>query len=99
MDTTLKGLLARGRAIWGDDRLPLEKIVIRLGVSYGDLCRGARNSEKDAVARSDAELKKELGNVIFSAVRWCDDLGYDPEECVAIAAAAQEKFATENAHR
>jgi len=41
-------------------------------------------------------LKKELGNMIFSNIRWCDDLGYDPEECIKIAIDCQEKFVKEN---
>jgi hypothetical protein len=38
------------------------------------------------------ELKKELGNILFSTVRWIDDLGLDPLECLELAIAAQEKF-------
>jgi hypothetical protein len=43
--------------------------------------------------RASAELAKELGNLIFSTIRWCDDLGYSPGECVRAAAVAQAKFA------
>lgn len=39
------------------------------------------------------ELKKELGNIIFSTIRWIDDLGLDVLECLDLAIEAQEKFA------
>lgn len=39
------------------------------------------------------DLKKQLGNLIFSTIRWIDDLGLDPIECLELAIAAQEKFA------
>jgi len=41
---------------------------------------------------TDEELKKEMGNIIFSTIRWCDDLGYDPEECINLARKAQKDF-------
>jgi len=62
-----------------------------MGKVFGDLCRWERNAPKDAKKHTDLELKKELGNVIFSTIRWCDDLGYDPEECIEIAIKCQEK--------
>lgn len=40
------------------------------------------------------ELKKELGNVLFSTIRWIDDLGLDVLECLDLAIEAQEKFAS-----
>ena len=44
---------------------------------------------------TDEELKKELGNIIFSTIRWCDDLGYDPEECIRLAIDSQKKLGEE----
>lgn len=88
-----------GRGIWGDHRLTLSQIIVRLGVGVGDLCRYERNAEKDSPARRPEELKKELGNVIFSMIRWCDDLGYDPEECIRLAQEAQKRFAAANRTR
>ena len=82
---TIAGLLAQGRGIWGSRRMSVEKIVIALGVGYGDIARWVRDAKKDKLNHTDAELKKELGNIIFSTIRWCDDLGYDPEECIKIA--------------
>lgn len=38
----------------------------------------------------EAEIKKELGNIIFSTIRWCDDLGLSPEECIELAKTAQK---------
>lgn len=92
-------LLKKSRAIWGAERLSLSKIIVRYGKNLGDLCRFERNAEKDQATHQEQELKKELGNMIFSTIRWCDDLGYDPQECIAIAMQAQEKFARENKQR
>jgi len=33
-----------------------------------------------------------LGNTIFSTIRFCDDLGFDPEECIELAIKCQEEF-------
>jgi hypothetical protein len=85
-------LLERGRSIWGGEKNSLSQIIAGLGKVFGDICRWERNSPKDVKTHTDEDLKKELGNVIFSTIRWCDDLGYDPEECIRIAIQAQERF-------
>ena len=89
----IKQLLSEGRGIWGERRLTIQEIIVRHGVGYGDMCRWARGASKDASTHTDEELKKEMGNMIFSAIRWCDDLGYDPEECIQLAIDCQKKFA------
>lgn len=91
----IKDLLSRARGIWAE-RMGLGQILVRLGVIYGDLCRWERGASKDTATHTDEELKKEMGNLIFSAIRWCDDLGYDPEECVRLAEAGQAKFKNDN---
>ena len=88
----IEGLLKKGREIWGDKKLTLSQILINMGKVYGDICRWERNAEKDKSIHNNEELKKELGNIIFSTIRWCDDLGYNPEECVDIAIKCQEDF-------
>lgn len=88
----IKELLNEGRQIWGEEKLSLAKIIVRLGKVFGDICRWERNALKDRAAHTDEELKKEMGNIIFSAIRWCDDLGYDPEECIKVAISCQKKF-------
>ena len=89
----IKSLLKKSRQIWKTKKCSLPEIVIRLGKIFGDICRVARNEPKDQeVAQDEKELKKELGNVIFSTIRWCDDLGFDPEECIDLAIEAQEKY-------
>lgn len=85
-------LLKEARKIWGDQKLTPEEIFVRLGVNVGDMARWIRNAKKDAATHTDEELKKELGNTIFSLIRWCDDLGYDPEECIKLGIEAQKKF-------
>ncbi len=92
----IKKLLKQAREIWGDERLTLSEIIVRMGKVFGDLCRWERDALKNRDTHTDEELKKELGNMIFSTIRWCDDLGYDPEECIEIAKQAQEKFVKEN---
>jgi hypothetical protein len=96
------GLIAlrlQGRQIWyepgkpdmpGFGRLLLDEIVVRLMVGVGDLARLARDNVDE---KKIVELKKELGNIIFSTVRWIDDLGLDVLECLDLAVDAQEKFA------
>ena len=88
----IANLLEQGRGIWGNQKLNLAQIIVRLGKIFGDLCRYERDAIKDKSIHTDDDLKKELGNVIFSTIRWCDDLGYDPEECVRIAIDCQKKF-------
>lgn len=95
----IQRLLAQSRAIWGDEKLSLSQIIVRYGKNLGDICRYERNAEKDSATHTPNDLKKELGNMIFSTIRWCDDLGFNPEECVEIAKQAQEKFAKENKTR
>lgn len=88
----IKNLLQQSRAIWGDQQLNLGQIIVRMGKVFGDICRYERDAIKDKSVHTDKELKKEFGNIIFSTIRWCDDLGYDPEECIAIAINCQKKF-------
>ena len=88
----IKELLKIGRDIWGDDRCNLSQIIVRMGKVFGDICRWERNEKKDKGFHTDEELKKELGNIIFSTIRWCDDLGYDPEDCIKLAIECQKKY-------
>ena len=87
-----KELLKISREIWGDEKLTLEQIIVRMGKIYGDICCWERNAKKDKNFHTDKELKKELGNIIFSTIRWCDDLDFDPEDCVKLAIECQRKF-------
>lgn len=88
----IKSLLKTGREIWGNEKMNLSQIIVRMGKVFGDICRWERNSEKDKLTHTDDELKKELGNIIFATIRWCDDLGYDPEDCIQKAIDCQKKF-------
>lgn len=92
-DYKVRELLDRGRLIWGNHRYRIDEIVVRLMVGVGDLARLARSSAP-TLDEYQHEVKKELGNVIFSTIRWCDDLGFDVIECLALAIEAQKKFAT-----
>lgn len=88
----IKQLLKTAREIWGNEKLPAARIIVCMGKVFGDICRWERNAAKDRRCHTDEELKKEMGNIIFSTIRWCDDLGYDPEECVKIAIDCQKEF-------
>lgn len=95
-DYKVQELVVLGRDIWGNYRYRLDEIVPRLMVGVGDLARLVRNGEpRDPTQRSEHlhEAKKELGNIIFSTIRWCDDLGFDVAECLTLAIEAQRKFA------
>jgi hypothetical protein len=89
----IKELLKTGREIWGENyKMTVGQIIVALGKVFGDICRWERDAQKDKVIHTDDELKKELGNILFSTIRWCDDLGYDPEECIQKAIECQKKF-------
>ncbi|HLN18802.1 MAG TPA: hypothetical protein VK255_01365 [Patescibacteria group bacterium] len=88
----IKELLFEGKLIWGKKKCNLSQVIIRMGKVLGDLCRWERNAAKDSKSHTEAELKKELGNIIFSTIRWCDDLGFDPEDCIKEAIKCQKKF-------
>lgn len=105
---TLTGLLKLAREIWSPvrsgphahtDRLSLEQIVVRLSVDLGKLARLARGADKDAALRTPDVLETAMGNIIFSMIRWCDDLGLDPVQCVERAVECQRKFAERNVNR
>lgn len=85
-------MLAQARQTWGNEKLNLSQIIVLLGKIFGDICRWERNATKDQSTHTDDELKKELGNMIYSTIRFCDDLGYNPEECVNLAIKNQDKF-------
>lgn len=92
----LSALRVQGRQIWGDTKHTLPEIAVRLMVGVGDLARQARESASTQVSANhnyNRELKKELGNTLFSTIRWIDDLGLDVLECLDLAIEAQEKFA------
>lgn len=88
---TIDELLKKGREMW-KERLNLSQIIVCLGKVFGDICRYERNALKDQPTHTDQELKKELGHVILSTIRWCDDLGFKPEECINEAIKSQEQF-------
>ena len=43
----INALLQEARAIWGDDKLSLDEILIRQGVTIGELHRLARDHNED----------------------------------------------------
>ncbi len=88
----IKMLCERGRQIWWEDRANLSQVIVRMGKVFWDICRFERNAKKDEIVHNEDELKKELWNVIFSGIKYCDDLGYDPEECIKKAIECQERF-------
>lgn len=45
------------------------------------------------------QLETAMGNIIFSMIRWCDDLGLDPIKCIVRAIECQTGFAERNASR
>ncbi len=83
--------MKEGKEIW-KEKSSLSEIIVRMGKVFGDICRWERDAQKDKGTHNDKELKKELGNIIFSTIKWCDDLGYDPEECINIAKDCQKEF-------
>jgi len=88
---TVEELLKEARQIWGNKAMELEEIMVAQGVTIGDISRYARDKSEGKQV-NEQELKKEFGNVIFSFIRWCDDLGFDPEGCIELAKQAQKKY-------
>ena len=88
----IKKLLEKSREIWGEEKLLLAQIIVRMGKVFGDICRFERDAKKNKDTHTNEDLKKELGNTIFSTIRFCDDLGFDPEECIELAIKCQEEF-------
>lgn len=97
---TLELLQKKGREIWGkDEKMTIQEVVIRLGVNFGKLARFARGATKDRSAESVENLERELGNTIFSLIRWTQSLGCDLKRSIDLAIEAQERFARENQER
>ncbi len=88
----IKALQKKSKEIWGEEKLPLAQMLVRLGKVYGDICRWERNAEKNRETHTEEELKKEFGNLIFASIKFCDELGFDPEECIGLAIKCQEKY-------
>ena len=88
----IQQLLKQSRKIWNRQKLDLSQIIVCMGKIFGDICRWERNLNKDKKSHTDKDLKKELGNMIFSTIRWCNDLGYDPEDCIQEAIKCQKKL-------
>lgn len=88
---TIKDVLDWATQTWGENHVDVHEIVTRISVMNGDLARQARGvSEGQAVDHH--EIKKELGNFFLSSLRWARDMGYDPDECIALARNAQERY-------
>jgi hypothetical protein len=98
-DGELDDLLTEMRDIWGEDRLNLEQILVHLQVTIGDLARIQRDVYETGIpaglsAATAVQLAKEMGNVLLSVLRWCDDLGLRVDECIDAARTAQRAYAT-----
>lgn len=91
----IKEILKQGKDIWPNQKLTLAQMIVILGKVFGDICRWERNYEKDKRTHTDDDLKKEIGNLIACSIRFCDDLGYDPEECIRLAINSQKKISKE----
>jgi len=64
----IKQLLKQAHDIWGKQKLTLSQVIVKMGKVFGDICRWERNEIKDKDVHTDEELKKELGNIIFSTI-------------------------------
>ncbi|HEX8974313.1 MAG TPA: hypothetical protein VF817_02390 [Patescibacteria group bacterium] len=90
-----KEILRQTKEIWGDEKLTLSQMIVVLGKVFGDICRWERNYAKDAKTHTDDDLKKELGSLIVCSIRFCEQLGYDPEDCINLSMEAQRKISKE----
>jgi hypothetical protein len=87
-DSTVADLLDEGQRIWdGRPRMTLREIAVAAAVVVGDLARAARDG------CDLADVERELGNLIFSSIRWAGgDLRLDLSACLAAAVDAQRAF-------
>ena len=85
---TIPELLTEARRIWGIPASSpyLHEVIVPMGVIYGDICRCSRDT------LSLHELEKEMGNMILSTIRWCDELHLDLDICLKRAIECQEEF-------
>lgn len=85
-------MLSRARTIWANaPPVDADRLVVLLAVVLGDLARQGRARMEGGDVDREA-LAKELGNVLLSVVRWCDDLDLDPAGCVERAIKAQQVY-------
>lgn len=92
----IQELQQQARQIWGQEKLSLSEIIVRMGVVFGTICRWERNEKEDADKHTEQNLKMKMGHMIFSTIRWCEDLGFDPEDCIKQAIKSQEDFVKSN---
>lgn len=87
-------LAEEAQTMWAKQpAMTLNEVSIAMGVVYGDICRQAR-AQNEGGQIDPVELQKELGNVLFSTIRWCRDLGFDPKTCIELAKQAQQRYLT-----
>lgn len=94
-------LLIAARTIWGPHKLTLPEVIVRLSVNVGKLARLARGADKDRLPPAERQraLNLEFGQLVFSLIRWADDVGAHLEDGVRLAIAAQLEFAKYNSAR
>ncbi len=91
----IKEISKQAKAIWQDEKLSLSRMIVVLGKVFGDICRWERDYVKDKNSHTDNDLKKELGNLIVCGIKFSENLGYDPEECIRLALESQKKISKE----
>lgn len=87
-------MLWAARRIWGYEPMDLRGVAECVAVVSGDLSRQGR-ALGEGRAPDMAQVAKELGNLMFSARRWMDDLGLDVVECLELAMVSQQEYADE----
>lgn len=93
-DPRLSDLLTLGQQIWADQPpMDLPHIAVAACTVTGDIARISRDHIENSEGRdAQAELSRELGNLILSSIRWAANLGLDPAECVSQAEDAQRRY-------
>jgi hypothetical protein len=87
-------MLWAARRIWGYESMDLRDVAECVSVVSGDLSRQGRALAEGRAPDMD-QVAKELGNLMFSARRWMDDLGLDAMRCLELAMASQQEYADE----
>lgn len=89
--TPAQHLLAQARAVWPEGER-VDRMPTILAVIVGDYARAIRDLPLDF----NRQAKRELGNLVLTALRYADDLGLHVDDCVEDALEAQERWRREN---
>jgi hypothetical protein len=86
----ISALRVQGKQVWGNGRFSTKEVLDRM--IEGSRERLAPLANVDVLSEEvRSGVKKELGLLLFSTIRWIDDLGFDALECLDLAVEAKKE--------